>query len=209
MAPRTFLITASFLIAVSAHAQSSFTVAQKATFDKEETMRMVSAGSAQIKGQAFAKDNQSSFKGVAVLNINPRQYAPPGTTVILIPYTDYYKEWMEVSKKYNKLGKEVQLPEEAVKCIRFTQVADNEGHFEFGKLMPGQYMVCIEFGYTAQRIQEYTSGYVDHYRGNAYQGTTAITDWYHYNVNADASIKKVVTIKEAGEVVKVKLKKTL
>jgi len=65
-----------------------------ATFDKDATMKMITTGNSVITGQVFARDNQAPIKGIAVLNINKRQYASKGTSVVLIPYTAYFKEWL-------------------------------------------------------------------------------------------------------------------
>lgn len=199
---------AGILSMTTFHAQS-FTVEQKAKFDKKQTMQMVTGGKSTIKGQAFARDNESGIKGIAVLNMNKKQYAARGTTVVLIPYTAYYKEWIEVSKKYGKQGKVVELPKEARECIRITQVTNDEGQFEFTNLMPGQYLLYSQFGYEHTQHASEVVGRRDHYVNNSYQGSSDILNYFTYNVNASAYVDKVVTIKKDGDVEQVKLKKTL
>lgn len=203
-----WLVLAGVLSATAVHAQS-FTVAQKAKFSKEETMKLVTAGKSSIKGQAFARDNSNGIKGIAVLNINKKQFAPPGTVVMLLPFTDYFKEWMEVSKKYGKQGKVVELPKEARECIRFAQVTDREGHFEFNNLMAGQYLLYSSFGYEHTKHATEVVGRRDHYVNNSYQGSSDIERHFSYGVNANAYVDKVVTIKADGDVEQIKLKKTL
>lgn len=58
------------LLAVRLPAQT-FTVEQKAVFNKEETLKLVTAGTSVIQGQLFARDNENEgvLKGTAVLNI--------------------------------------------------------------------------------------------------------------------------------------------
>ena len=187
----------------------SFTVEQKAKFDKKQTMQLVTGGKSVIKGQAFARDNESGIKGIAILNVNKKQYAARGTTVVLIPYTDYYKEWIEVSKKYSKQGKVVELPKEARECIRVAQVTNNEGQFEFTNLMPGQYLLYSQFGYQHTQHASEVVGRRDHYVNNSYQGSSDILNYFTYNINASAYVDKVVTIKKDGDVELIKLKKTL
>lgn len=177
-------------------------------FDKEVVLKMINEGSAAIHGQAFAKDNQSSIKGMAVLNINKKQVAPRGTNIMLIPYTEYFKAWLALNKKLSKKGQSVPLSEDALQCIKTTQVIDNEGHFEFTGLQPGKYYLYTQFGYRQTKSATYTTGYVDHYIGNSYQGTTELTNTYHYDVTGDAYINKTVTIDTEGQVVKANLKRT-
>jgi hypothetical protein len=181
-----------------------------AIFDKEQTYKMVTAGSGTISGQIYARDNQNStLKGIAILNVNKKQYAQQGTTVILIPYTDYFKEWITLNEKLRKKGRAVPLSKDAAGCIKLTSVYDNDGNFEFTNLMPGGYYLFTEFGYTHTASRTEVVGYTDTYINGFFQGTTANTEMYKYNTNATAAIRKIVTIKKEGDKVSVKLKKTL
>lgn len=180
-----------------------------ATFNKEKTYQMVSAGSGTISGQIYARDNQTSLKGIAVLNINKKQFAQQGTSVILIPYTDYFKEWVSLNQKLRKKGRAVPLSKEAAGCIKVTSVYDNGGNFEFTNLMPGEYYLFTEFGYNHTASRTEVVGYTDTYINGLFQGSTANTEVYKYNTNATAAVKKIVTLKKEGEKVTVKLKKTL
>lgn len=181
-----------------------------AIFDKEQTYKMVSAGSGTISGQIYVRDNQNStLKGIAVLNINKKQYAQQGTTVILIPYTDYFKEWIKLNEKNRKKGRTVPLSKEAAGCIKVTSVYDNNGNFEFTNLMPGEYYLFTEFGYTHTASRTEVVGYTDIYINGFFQGTSANTQVNRYKTSATAPVKKIVTINKEGEKITVKLKKTL
>lgn len=181
-----------------------------ATFDKEQTYKMVSAGSGTISGQIYARDNENTTKGgIAILNVNKKQYARQGTTVILIPYTDYFKEWIALNEKLRKKGQAVPLSREAAGCIKQTSVYDNDGSFEFTNLMPGKYYLFTEFGYTHTASRTDIVGYTDTYINGLFQGTTANTEVNRYKTSAAATLKKIVTINKEGEKVTVKLKKTL
>lgn len=181
-----------------------------ATFDKEQTYKMVSAGSATISGQIYARDNENTTKGgIAILNVNKKQYAQQGTTVVLIPYTDYFKEWMTLNEKLRKKGRAIPLSKEAAGCIKVTSVYDNDGNFEFTNLMPGDYYLFTEFGYTHTASRTEVVGYTDTYINGLFQGTTANTQRNRYKTSATAALKKIVTINKEGEKIKVKLKKTL
>lgn len=178
-------------------------------FNKTETLKLITEGSGVVSGQAFARDNQSGLKGIAVLNVNRKQYARPGTAIVLIPYTDYFKEWMELNEAGRKSGKSFPLHKEAAECIKMTTVYDDEGHFEFVNLMPGKYLLYTEFAYIHRATHTEVIGYTDTYINGAFQGTTANTTSYNYNANVSATVKKIVSIDKAGEKVSVKLKKTL
>jgi hypothetical protein len=180
-------------------------------FNKELTFKMVTAGNSVVLGQAFARDNQNEgmLKGMAVLNINKKQFAQNGTTVVLIPYTDYFKEWIKLNEASRKKGRAIPLPKEATDCIKVTTVYDHEGHFEFTNLMPGDYLIYSEFGYVHTSIKSEVTGYTDTYINGLYQGTHTHTTTNAYNSNAAAAVKKTITIKTNGEKVSMKLKKTL
>jgi hypothetical protein len=180
-------------------------------FNKEQTLKLIKSGSAVITGVAFARDNENegALGGKAILNINKKQFAQIGTSVILIPYTPYFKEWVTINEKLRKQGRTVPLAKEAAGCIKVTTVYDNAGNFEFTNLMPGDYLLYTEFGYEHTSVRTEVVGYTDTYINGMFQGTSANTEVKRYGTNAAASIKKVVTINKAGEKLSVKLKKAL
>lgn len=181
------------------------------TFNKEETLKLIQSGSATISGQAYARDNENEglLKGIAVFNINKKQYAKPGTSILLIPYTPYFKEWISLNEKLRKKGRSIPLAKEAAECIKTTTVYDQDGHFEFTNLMPGDYLLYTEFGYVHTRVGSQVVGYTDTYINGIFQGSTAQRAGYRQATNASATIKKIITVKKEGEKVNVKLKKTL
>lgn len=182
-------------------------------FDKEETLKLVNNGNATIEGVAFARDNENEgvLKGIAILNINKKQFAPKGTTIVLIPYTAYYKEWMELNKKQTKIknAQPIPLPKDAFDCFKFTTIYDDDGHFEFTNLMPGEYLVSTSFGYNHTSRRTEVAGISDvYYKGN-YVGSNVYTSVFSYTVAGQANVQKIVTISKDGEKLKLKLKKTL
>lgn len=184
----------------------------KNKFDKEETLKLVHNGNATIQGEAFVRDNENEgmLKGMAVLNINKKQFAPKGTTIVLIPNTAYYKEWMELNKKQEKIknAKMIPLPKDAFDCFKFTTVYDDEGHFEFTNLMKGDYLLSTSFGYKHTSRRSEVVGASDVYYGGNYVGSNVYTSVFSYKVGANANIQKEITVKTDGETLKVKLKKT-
>lgn len=183
----------------------------KSSFDKVATLKMIKSGSAVISGQVFAKDNENEglMSKMAVLNVNKKQFPREGTTIVLIPYTDYFKEWMKLNESLRKKGRSYPMPKDVADCIKTTTVYDDKGHFEFVNLMPGDYMLYTEFGYTHTTRRTEVTGYTDTYINGLYQGTRTNTVSRAYGQSASASIKRVVSIDKEGEKVETKLKKTL
>lgn len=185
----------------------------KNEFNKDETLKLVNNGSSTIDGVAFARDNENegSLKGIAVLNINKKQFAPKGTTIVLMPYTAYYKEWMELNKKQAKIknAQPIPLPKDAFDCFKFTTVYDDEGHFEFTNLMKGKYLLSTSFGYNHTSRRTEVTGVSDvYYKGN-YIGSNVYTSVFSYSVAGRANVQKVVIVSKNEEKLQVKLNKTL
>jgi hypothetical protein len=183
----------------------------KNTFDKVATLQLIKGGSAVISGQVFARDNENGglLKGKAILNINKKQFARTGTSIILIPFTEFFKEWIKLNEASRKKGRSIPLPKEATDCMKVTTVHDDKGHFEFVNLMPGDYLLYTEFRYVHTSHETEVVGYTDTYINGMFQGSTENTVTNSYQGNASAAVKKVVTIKKEGEKVEVSLKKTL
>lgn len=184
----------------------------KNKFDKEATLKLITQGKSTLKGQAFARDNKNGggFQGKAVLNVNRKQFAPIGTVIVLIPYTDYFKEWNKRNETNFKKGLAPQpLEVGAVECMVQTTVIDNEGHFEFANLMEGEYLVSTSFVYSHDATLTTVVGQTDYFINGNYQGSNAITNSESYVADVKAKIKTIVTIKKEGEIVNIKLKKTL
>lgn len=185
----------------------------KTSFDKKTTLAMVQNGNAVIKGTAFARDNENEggLKGMAVLNINKKQYAAKGTEIVLIPFTAYFKEWIALNEKQRKIknAKPIPLPKDAFDCFKRTTVYDDNGNFEFTNLKPGEYLLVTAFGYTHTPKQTEETGRASVIVNGTYQGDEVYTSVFSYSSNATANIQKVVSIKKEGEKVEVKLKKTL
>ena len=185
----------------------------KNTFDKEATLKMVTKGNSVISGEAFAKDDRSGRDNskirIDVLNINKKQFAPKGTKVVLLPYTEYFKEWMELNKKQRKIkgAQTIPLSEDAKSCILTTEIYDDKGNFEFTNLTEGEYFVFISFNYTDTFSRREVTGTSDIYVNGQYAGTQLNTDIFDYAQTGNANFQKIVTIKSNGETVKIKLKR--
>ncbi len=184
----------------------------KSKFDKEAALKLITQGKSIIKGQAFAKDNKNggALQGMAVLNLNKKQVAAQGTKIVLTPYTAYFKEWNKTNEaNYKKIIPPLPLPEGAEECFIETTIYDDEGHFEFKNLMPGDYLITTVFEYEHSATSTSVVGYTDYYTNGIYQGSNEITNSQNFIADVKAKIKKIVTVKNDGEVVEIKLKKTL
>ncbi len=185
----------------------------KTIFDKEAIRKMMNDGSASIIGETFARDDRSGKDDkkirIDILNVNKKQFAPKGTKVLLLPYTEYYKEWFELNKKQAKVrgAKPIPLPKEAAGQIKITEVFNDKGNFEFANLMPGEYLLFTSFNYEDFFAKSEVVGKADVYVNGSYQGTEVYTDMFGYTQQGNANFQKFVTVKSSGETVKVKLKR--
>ena len=184
----------------------------KSKFDLDATLKLITQGKSAIKGQAFARDNKNGggLQGMAVLNVNKKQVAGKGTIIVLTPYTAYFKEWNKVNNTNYKKGlPTLPLPEGARDCAKETAVIDDDGNFEFTNLMAGEYLLTTSFLYEHDATLTTITGYTDYFANGIYQGSSAITSSKNFMADVKAKIKTVVKIEKDGEVVNVKLKKTL
>ncbi|MDE1193370.1 MAG: hypothetical protein PW786_14685 [Arachidicoccus sp.] len=183
----------------------------KNKFNKEEALTKVQNGNSSIIGTAFARDHVKS-KIPAVFNINKAQYAPKGTVVSILLNSPYIEEWKDVNKKIRKGKKLPEVPIDAnvAACIKTTKVYDDNGHFEFTNLMPGEYILMTSFGYTHNYSYSYQSGtsYLMHPSG-AVLGSNPVYSTASGSAGATADIEKIVTIDNDGDKVEVKLKDTM
>ena len=184
----------------------------KSEFNKESTLKLISQGKGTIKGQAFAKDNKNGggFQGMAVLNVNKKQFAAKGTIIVLTPYTAYFKEWNKANDNNFKKGlPSLPLPDGAKECAKETVVSDDEGHFEFSNLMPSEYLLTTTFLYEHDATSTKVVGHTDYFTNGIYQGSDAITSSENFVADVKAKIKTVAKISKEGETINIKLKKTL
>lgn len=181
-----------------------------ARFNKEEALQKTEKGNSVIMGTAFARDHSSNNK-LQVVNISKAQYAPRGTVVSLLPNSAYIEEWKAVNKKIRKGKKlpEVPIDPNVSACIKKTTVYDDKGHFEFTNLMPGEYILITSFGYTHQYSYSYYAGTSSLVHPS---GTVLSSSPIYKSANAatgaTASIEEIVTIKNDGDKVDIKLKDT-
>lgn len=186
----------------------------KATFNYAEAMKMLSSGTAIIKGQASTRIAEKRMVG------NKTQYAPKGSLVALIPHTTYFKEWADYNLFIGNISRPVYwdgkliagcsypLPDEVKKAIRYTEVTDNKGNFTFENLKPGEYLVFI--GFVANKYTHTTRTPTGDYSITINQdGTgsaTQIIDVQNWMSPQDILNHQIVKINNENETVNVKLK---
>jgi hypothetical protein len=185
----------------------------KTKFDNEAIRKMMNDGNSIITGEAFARDDRSGKDDklirIDVLNVNKKQFAPKGAKVLLMPNTEYYKEWFELNKKQAKIkgAKPIPLPKEAASHIKMTEVFNDKGNFEFSNLMDGEYLLFTSFNYEDFFSKREVTGKADVYVNGSYQGTEVYTDMFGYTQQGNANFYKFVTIPKNGEEIVVKLKR--
>lgn len=179
----------------------------KNKFDKEKSIQQITKGNSVIIGTAFAKENSGKKLG-GLLNTAKKQYAPKGTEITLFPSSAYYEEWISVNKKIKKERKlqEVPLAPDFGSCIKKATVYDDQGHFEFSDLMPGNYIVMASFDFKNSYNYSYVSGYTNYYNYWGYTGSTTNYGSARQSYNDKANIEKQVTIAKDGEKKEVSLK---
>lgn len=179
-------------------------------FNKEEALQKLEKGNSVIMGTALARDHSSNNK-LQLVNINKAQFAPKGTVVSILPNSAYIEEWKEVNKKIRKKKKlpEVPIDPDVSACIKKTTVYDDKGHFEFTNLMPGEYILITSFGYTHQYSYSYYAGTSSlvHPSG-AVLSSSPIYKSANAATGATADIEEIVTIKNDGDKLEIKLKDT-
>jgi hypothetical protein len=179
----------------------------KQKFDKEKTLASITKGNATVTGEVFGRADKNADNWMAVVNRNPKQMAAKGTTVYLIPYSAWYKEYFALNKDLKKVGRKFNMPKEALECILVSYVYDDQGHFEFANLMPGEYLIYSLFGFNENYAQTSFVGTRDLYVGNIYQGSSDITQTNRWSGNMSAFAEEIIKIETDGEAIEIKLKK--
>lgn len=179
----------------------------KQEFDKTATKALITDGNSSIKGQVFGRANKNIESWVTVVNWNPKQVAKKGTSVFLIPFTEWHREYFEVNKQLKKEGRKFNMPKEVLECILVSDIYDDDGHFEFVNLMPGTYLIYSQFEFFENYVQDNVVGSRDHYMGNVYQGSSDILQRSRWSQKETAFSEEIVEISVNGEAKEIKLKK--
>lgn len=79
---------------------------------------------------------------------------------------------MSIKIRKEKKVAEVPLDPDFGHSIKRTRTYDDEGHFEFADLMPGNYIIMTSFDFTNSYNYSYVSGYTNYYNYWGYAGST-------------------------------------
>ncbi|GAB0157127.1 hypothetical protein CHRYSEOSP005_23960 [Chryseobacterium sp. Alg-005] len=128
---KTFIFSIIMLISyLSVRAQKAPEFIQPSVaFNKEEAYKMLEEGDNTIQGNI-------SFKKRGYVN-------HPGYSdiVLLYPATPYFREYIELKKKYNSKKKQAGLTREAAMARIETKTIDDKGNFQFTNIKPGKYYI--------------------------------------------------------------------
>jgi antitoxin component YwqK of YwqJK toxin-antitoxin module len=163
-------------------------------FNKAETEKQLDKGNSSIKGVAFTVDpmnGQTHFAGY-------------GTLVVLFPYTDYFNEWFNLSKKHKNRGNTVYMNPE-VFSVRQETITDEYGNFTFNNLKPGKYFIECVINFRAEALSSKQSGTV-YGAGYGYAYAVPVYDYYTYQYDAQKKAYKIVDIDKDGKIYDLKLR---
>jgi len=179
----------------------------KNKFNKEQAAQQISKGNSVIIGTAYARSDSGKKLG-GLVNTAKKQYAPKGTEITLFPNSAYYEEWVEVNKKIRKQKKmpEVPLNADFGYSVKKAKVYDDQGHFEFADLMPGNYIVMASFDFSNSYNYSYVSGYTNYYNYWGYTGSSTNYGTARQSYIDKANVEKRVTIDKDGDKKEVNLR---
>lgn len=161
--------------------------------DKNEAQKQLQPGTSSIRGVAFYSDPMGTGT-----------YYAKNTTVMLIPYTEYFHEWLSLNKKFLNTQHEVYLHPDAVSINRLT-TTDAYGNFVFDRLKPGKYYLEAIVNYRSSAVaSEQTGTVVAAGRGYAY--AAPIYQYYTYMYDAQKKAIQIIDISKNGESLHVKLR---
>lgn len=203
-----YFIAFVFTISAGLHAAAQYKEPEKkdkieaiypeVVFDSLQAKKMLSKGTAVIKGVAFTRQKHPLGYSVP---LSPRILAN-NMTVVLLPVTPYFEDWYKLRKEKENTRKRrfVYLSKDAYR-YRLEAVTNSDGEFTFPDMKPGRYFLQGMLDYTLR-------GSYNAYTGTGYNNYGGQTDYYQkkeYSKNIQDRIEEFVEIKENGEILKVKL----
>lgn len=163
-------------------------------FNKPEVQKMLEPGNSSIKGVAYTVENMTG----------QTHFAGYGTLVILFPYTDYFNEWFNLSKKHKNRGNTIYMLPEVFEARQET-ITDEYGNFTFKNLKPGKYYIECIINFKATALAQQQTGTV-YGAGYGYAYAAPVYDYYNYTYDAQKKAYKIIDIEKDGKMFDVKLR---
>lgn len=117
-----------------------------ASFDKEETYKMLDKGNGSIEGTiSFKKRGYVNYPGYL-------------EKVLLYPVTPHLTEYIELKKKFNSRKKQAAMTKEAAMARIETKTIDSKGNFVFTNIKPGKYYIVSLVTWEKVRGNQVQSG---------------------------------------------------
>ena len=138
-----------------------------------------------------------------------REYPQKGAVVQLIMVTDELKAYFEKVKASGVAPETLNLPDSIKRLHRITRISDNQGHFAFENLPPGEYMVAITMDYLVEGTTEEATGnqIVTTVDGHVV-GVRDETRTVRVAADRSTALEQTVVIAHDGDAVVVELKKS-
>lgn len=128
-----------------------------------------------------------------------KQYAQ-NTSIVLYPFSPFVEEWYNLAKSFKM---ENAMLSQEVMSVGLATTTDEYGNFTFKNLKPGKYFLMTSVNIVKTRTaSEKVGAWVDQ---NGYE-VSSINNYYNVSFDTNEIAKKVVEIKNDGEMVDVKLK---
>lgn len=168
-------------------------------FDSIAAKNALAEGATTLTGVAFTKPkNGFGFKAPLASRIYANHI-----TVILLPNTPYFQEWMQLKNKKEDLKKnKIVYIDSVAYRYRLECETNSQGEFTFPKMKPGKYILL---GYLPWE----TNGSYNQYEGSGYNSYGSRTDYYsrqYYTTSHTDFLMQEIEIKSGESLVKVKLK---
>ncbi len=185
----------SLLISLNAQAQLGLPKVfyPQVYFDQQDAQDSLKPGSSSIRGVAYYNDPMGTGT-----------YFARGAAVILLPYSDYFAEWLNLTNKYKNSKHNVYMHPDVITYRRET-TTDDYGNFSFEKLKPGKYYIETIVNYKSAALASERTGTV-HTVGYGYAYSTPIYNYYSYQYAAQKKASKIIEINQPNQMVDVKLK---
>lgn len=186
---------------------------EKVQFNSAEAKEMLALGKSTINGTAVAREytdnniRKNYLNAIIGMDVTGTKHlAPEGTVVMLFPYTEYFKEYLKLRDRYAQSRKYVAVLSKDAFSHRLEAKVGRGGKFSFPQMKPGKYYIETNFTYVGTGLDYVQVGRTDYYNGYGnHMRSEPIYQGYNYNYLDSKVESKIVTVKEDGTTVDIKL----